>query len=198
MVVSPSAQLVMECDYKRLKKLALRAARRAGVRGGCIIFHPWRENESADGTKNGTWRFSPHFHILGYGWVTETSDVYQETGWLVHNVGVRKSVYATLMYQLSHAGVWMGPSRKQRRQETSAGILPIAKSTKYHTLSWFGCLSYNKLRVPKCEREVERCPLCDEPLVELAFIGDGDPPSGPVGGEYWLDPEGWIARESYR
>jgi hypothetical protein len=155
-------------------------ARAAGLRGGCLIFHPWREHKDETGRGLGDWFWSPHFHIVGYGWISQTA--YARTGWVVKNHGLRKSVYETLSYQLSHAGVHM-PQK---------GILPVAKGSKPHkfcTLVWFGCCSYNKLKVAK---RVERatCPECGYELVRLVWVGDGDPPA-PVEGESWDLESNW-------
>lgn len=184
-VAAPSLDVVESVkDYEELRALAERALRATGVRGGCMIYHPWREND------DGTWRFSPHFHVVGFGWVVDTAD-YSKRGWVVRNVGLRKSVYATIMYQLSHAGVYVG-------KRPSGGILPIAKSKKFCTVTWFGCCSYTKLRVPKLEREPECCPLCKAPLVSCVWIGDGDPPLGGEGASFWVDSESWIVTENAR
>jgi len=47
---------------------------------------------------------SPHFHILGYGWVHHVKENYESNGWIVKNLGIRNSVRATAHYQLSHCG----------------------------------------------------------------------------------------------
>jgi len=118
----------------------------------------------------GRWYFSPHFHMLGYGWIRNTAENYSRTGWVVKNVGVRKSVVATAQYQLSHAGI----------------------HESCHTVTWFGGLSYNKLRVPMEEEPVDKCPLCGRPLVWLRWVGEGDPPLPDEEGSYYVDPGGWV------
>jgi len=40
------------------------------------------------------------------------------------------------------------------------------------------------------------CPLCDEPLVELSFVGSLDRPPPDGEGEYFLEPDDWIERIS--
>ena len=153
----------LELSYSKLRQKLYRIARKVSLLGGCVIFHPFRENEG------GRMVFSPHFHALTFGWVRGVREVHLESGWVIKNLGVRKSVHATAMYQLSHAGV----------------------HPKRHTVTWFGRLSYNQLRVPKLEMEKEVCPLCGERLVSLVWMGGGDPPVGEKEAEYFVDPGGW-------
>lgn len=155
---NPSPEL-WGLPFEKLRSSAYRVLKRAGIVGGSVIYHPFRQNDVKK------WFFSPHFHIIGYGWHRGFSI----PGWVVRNHGVRKSVHATVMYQLSHAGV----------------------NPDYHTITWFGELSYNKLKVPELVEEKPKCPLCGLELVKLVFVGkDRVPP--PEEGEYFLEPTDWI------
>jgi len=133
-------------SLQKLRKKTYRALKRVGLLGGMLIYHPKRKK------KAGEWYFSPHFHVLGYGWLRDVKRNYVHSGYVVKNVGVRKSVRGTIYYQLSHAGI----------------------SEKFHTVTWFGKLSYNKLRVPKIEKEEQICPLCGQKLRRLIWIGKDD------------------------
>lgn len=66
-------------------------------------------------------------------------------------------MFQTLLYQLSHAGVKKG----------------------YASVTWFGTLSYNKFphKVERAKRNI--CPLCENSLVNLKYVGLGDPPGCP-------------------
>jgi hypothetical protein len=138
-------------------------AKKCGLFGGCSIFHPFREHEDK------SWYWSPHFHVLGFGWVRHVKTLYEKYGWIIKNVGVRKSVHATLMYQLSHAGV----------------------HKDHHVVTWFGALSYNKLRVDPFREVKPCCPLCDHELEDLLFCGSLDRPPPDVEGNYFLCAEDW-------
>jgi hypothetical protein len=75
------------------------------------------------------------------------------------------------MYQLSHAGIHEG----------------------FHTVTWFGSLAYNKLKVVKAPKERARCPICGSDMVAVVFVGkatDRPPPSEE--GCSWLPEEDWI------
>ncbi len=183
-VVSPDKSLVDALTYPKLRRAAYRALKAAGIVGGLLIYHPWREDEDGKGKKNGHWRYSPHFHSVCYGWIPP--DAYQRTGWVVKNLGIRNSVYSTVMYQLSHAGVSM---------EQRGGILPVGQSMRFQTVVWFGACSYNKLKVPRAERRFEFCPVCGDTVYDLVWVGVGKPPSGRDGDEFYLDPGDWIALE---
>lgn len=178
-VVSPSQEVLDALGdldhvkvFRELKTGCRTALAACGIIGGCLIFHPFREREDK------SWFVSPHFHVLGFGWVSRTGDVFRESGYLVKNLGVRKSLFATAFYQLSHAGVYM-------------------EKPKLHTITWFGALSYAKLKLPK-DDDRDLCPLCSGELVRLSWRGVGDPPLPlNVEGEYFLDAEGWGESVTY-
>lgn len=161
-VVSPPVE-DYGLSYPDLRRKAYAVAKKSGVLGGCCIIHPFREDEYSK-----KWFFSPHFHMLVYGWIHGSKEGYEKHGWIVRNVGVRKSVSGTALYQLSHAGI----------------------HEKYHTVTWFGRLSYNKLKVTPKMPEKEVCPICHELLKELWYYGSEDPPE--VEGDYWLAPDNWV------
>ena len=157
--VNPASE-IWDWDYHRLKSYAYKALKCVGISGGCLIYHPFRQNES------GEWFFSPHFHVLGYGYHRGN----RVPNMVVKNHGVRKSVRATLLYQLSHAGV----------------------HESIHTVTWFGCLSYNKLKVPPMPDPKPKCPLCGEDLVPLLYCGQGEDPPPLEDGAHFLDPCDWM------
>jgi len=154
---NPSPEL-WGLPFEKLRSLAYRALKKVGIVGGSMIYHTFRQDESKK------WFFSPHFHVIGYGY--HTGKYYE--GWVIRNHGVRKSVFSTATYQLSHAGV----------------------NPKYHTVTWFGELSYQKLEAPPLVEEKPRCPLCGHELIKLRYIGGKDPPPGDEG-DYFLDPGDW-------
>ena len=86
------------------------------------------------------------------------------------NLGRRRTVAGTVLYQLSHCGI----------------------HDKHHTITWFGSLSYNKLRVKMMDGPRKRCPVCGRALIRVGWFGQGpDPLDGQPEGEYRLDPDGW-------
>lgn len=163
LVASPPTEFWVGHSYEELRKRAYVVVRESGFLGGSCIFHPFRENEL---TK--TWYFSPHFHFLGFGWIRGTKEGYQRHGWVVKNAGIRKTLVGTAMYQLSHAGV----------------------HEKLHTVTWFGSLSYNKLKVKPLPKEDHFCPLCGEKLRPVLYYGDEDITYEEGGA--WYNAEGWV------
>ena len=113
--------------------------------GGAIIYHPFRYDRPLK-----EWYYSPHFHVLGFGWITGVAENYSKNGYFVKNLGTRDSTFSTFYYQLSHAGI------KKRN----------------HSLVWFGDLSYSKLKVENFDNDGMKCPICEEQLHELVLIGD--------------------------
>ena len=158
-----------------MRKKVYKSLKRVGLIGGMLIYHSKRKMKAS------SWYFSPHFHVVGYGWIRDTRRNYLFSGYLVKNVGVRKSVRGTIYYQLSHAGI----------------------SDKFHTVTWFGHLAYNKLRVPKIEEEPQVCPLCNKRLRRLLWIGNEEDFIGLMhreveSGFYFEDPDNYIYKPKDR
>jgi len=141
-------------DFQHLKDRAYEIAKERGIRGGAMIFHPYRLKCSECGStiddyqkecpncekKSFEWFWGPHFHVVGFGWLdtVEIVDGYERDGWVVKGLGVRDSVFATFQYLLSHAGMSI-----------------------FHTTTWFGKLAYNVMHeVPKLGAVLEVCPYC--------------------------------------
>lgn len=168
-----------------LRSVVYKIAARVGIYGGSCIVHPFRQKCKLCGSPKDTftdrclncgcsefsWVFSPHFHIIGFGWVNgdRVSEISKKEGWVTVNLGVRDSVNSTAFYQLSHAGVKEGK----------------------HTVTWFGRLAYNKLKVVPEVVEKPLCPLCKAELVKLHWAGLGEMPFTEEG-QYFDDPENWV------
>ncbi len=172
-ILSPPAYDVV--DYRAFRREAYTIAKMAGVNAGMVIFHPWRKSKGVvtEGSPYVTkaWEYSPHFHILGFGWVCHTSDIHDKTGWVVKNRGVRKSTRRTISYLLTHTGI----------------------SENVHSVTWWGELSYNKLKIAKMPAERPTCPMCESHLIPLFDWSDvlGEPPPMDDVGRYWLKDEKW-------
>jgi hypothetical protein len=167
-------QRLWHLPKEKLAAMAYAIAKRVGFLGGSVIWHPLRE------TDDGRWYYSPHFHFLGFGWIdgSKVDDEYKKSGWICKNLHTRDSVFGTAYYQLTHCGVWYGPSKR-------------------HSVTWFGELSYNKLHVPKMDRDQVLCPYCNQALKRVRWVGDGPSPlpcSG-IAGFYLAAPDGWETLE---
>ncbi len=158
LMVSPPKDDLAKYTLKQLRKKTQKIARRSGLLGGCLIFHHLRQygendlqEDLAEGcswkTAPASWYLSPHFHIIGYGWIRKTKEIFEETGWIVRNLGARKNVRATALYQLSHCYV----------------------PEKGHSIIWFGALAYNQMRVKPLPDEDKNCPLCHGELRRIRF-----------------------------
>lgn len=164
-VVSPPSRC-WQLSIEKLRSLAYVSARSAGFKGGCAVLHLYRHE-----------RFSPHFHVLGHGWIVRTPEVYRRTGWIVKNKGLRRDLAQTLRYELGHAAV----------------------HERLHTLTWFGSMAYSKFRAPPYEEAGAVCPLCSSPLVSLLWTGELGAPEPPLeAGAYYLSPEGWYELGGWR
>jgi hypothetical protein len=173
LVASPS-KADWGLDYRKLRSKAYKIAKRAHFKGGSCIFHPFRKHP-----RNG-WYFSPHFHFLGYGWVVWSREDFERFGWVVKNQRVRRTIEGTAFYQLTHCGVY------SKKSESLDGRL----YREVHSVTWFGKLAYNRLRIEK-EAEKERvCPICGLELVPLLNLGP--PLEGEGAG--WFEADLFVER----
>jgi hypothetical protein len=165
--------------FEKLRCKAYKVAKKSGLFGGIMVFHPYRlhckkcdvaipdynKKCSKCQGEDFQWVKSPHFHVVGFGWI---KPVFKETGWVVRNLGVRRSVFWTLQYLLSHAGVFVDPE-------------PGFKPKTFHTSTWFGKLSYNKLKSLDLQAPKPSCPYCGAVLMPMEFTEglDRPPPFDP-------------------
>jgi RNA polymerase subunit RPABC4/transcription elongation factor Spt4 len=154
--------------FSKLRKKAYRLAQFAGFKGGEVVFHPYRLHcRACDvaipeyagicpscGKTFFKWIPSPHFHLLGFGWADRTEEIYSREGWIIKNLGVRKSVFWSVQYLLSHAGVFKDQD-------------PGFHQTKFNVSTWIGELSFNKVQAPKLVEERELCPHCGSVLLQM-------------------------------
>ena len=151
---SPNNPIIYE-PLSVLRKACYSAMKEVGVEGGAVIFHAYRDREY-NGFRQ--WYYSPHFHIIGFGWIEGTKEHHAKNNTVIVNLGTRDSVLATVVYQLSHCTIKQG------------------KKNARHSLTWIGSLSYSKLSIPKEEADEQKCPYCYDNLVTLEFCDGYDPP----------------------
>ena len=178
-------------DAKKLRVLAISMLKKVGAHGGCIVYHPWRQKCAECGSELevefgekvcsecgslfNVWVPSEHFHSICVGKINgrKVKELYDEKGWVVVNLGVRKSIRATAHYQLSHCGVAKG----------------------FSNVVWFGSMSRPKRKIPCLPPEKHECPICGEDmkkppldpwmvqLMKSGFMEDVEE------GFYFADPE---------
>lgn len=166
--------------YRRLRTEAYRVAKDRGIRGGAVVFHHMRMASERWGG-NGCPRSGPHFHVVGDGWLDHRAVATGELrdGWVVRGFGVRKSVRDTALYLLSHAS-----QAEPRPSGNPALEQPTVRRSPFEVVTWFGSLSYNRLRLGRTPSEGVFCAICLElvPLREwfdLSWCGEGPPPEEP-------------------
>ena len=173
-IISPPAWLLNK-PISELRKDAYKVLKNLNAKGGCLIAHPFRAYKQIqlDGKTKSVWYPRIHFHVVGFGWLGNTAENYRKSGWIVKSKGERDSNYGTIRYILSHAGIKKG----------------------YHTLTWFGDLSYSKLSMPKYENELNLCPYCSEKMVRVLDVDGsmGEPP--PQMMECVVDVKEWFTPE---
>lgn len=179
-IVSPSKEDVANLSFQKLRPKAYRIALRAGFRGGSCIWHPFRRHPRKG------WYFSPHFHMIGYGWIVWDKALFEATGWVVKNIGIRHSVEATAFYQISHCGV------DKQKNESFDGRMVRAT----HSITWFGKLAFSTFHVPREPEPEHQCPICGQKLQFLTYRGRIALPDRE--GAYFLDSEGWELKGAWR
>ena len=161
-IVSPNSKETKYMDYPDIKTKAYKLMKQCGVLGGVLIVHPFRCNDFHRYEKPGL-----HFHIIGYGNVrgNKVKEMFEKEKWIIKNKGKRKSTFITIKYILGHCGV----------------------SPKYKSINWFGCCSYNKLKV-KDDEKIPGCPYCGEELFQMEYKNTDKPPDGD---EFLDEPSNW-------
>jgi len=116
--------------FAKLKNKVITQLKKAGCGGGSIVFHHSRHGQN----------ISPHFHIIGSGYIHNTKEIQTQSGYVVFNAGKRTTeleVLATLKYQLSHCSLSKQEGKEQRTT---------------HVISYFGQFSYTKVLCSKVEK----------------------------------------------
>jgi len=152
-------------DYEAVRRKAARLARKAGITAAVMIYHPWRLNK-----RTGKWRFAPHFHLIGFGWVQNTGDIYRKHGWVIKNIGIRRDPFKVIRYQLSHCGV----------------------HSVRHTITYIGGLSGRRFKAPPMPAKTSTCPVCGGFMLPVLCIEEVNPFDSLPEGSYWGSPTGWI------
>lgn len=146
-------------QYRSVRAKALKLLKEVGVVGGVVITHTHRCNNFYRYEKVGL-----HFHVLGYGYVNfnKVKNMHDTTGWIIKWIkekeNKKRSVFATSKYLLSHCAI----TQKIKLGFDGDGEPVYSKESK--TISYFGVLSYNKLKVDDVE-ELDGCPYCSAKLV---------------------------------
>ncbi|MBS1267545.1 MAG: hypothetical protein MAG458_00249 [Nitrosopumilus sp.] len=159
-ILSPPSNQVEKMSYNSMKKMLSIVLKIANIKTCAVVFHPFRFQDQRKSMPY----FSPHFHLLAYGKVTNTTEFHNKTkfgtnnGWLIKNKGNMESevdIFNCVRYLLSHCGV-----RK-----------------KTHAIRYLGDISYRKLKVEK-EPFLHNCPYCELPLriFRIKFDSKHEPP----------------------
>jgi len=165
-----------EMDEMVLRKTMHKMMKKVGLWGGCEAFHPFR-------CKLGAWNDGPHYHALGYGWIHHTTENYEESGWVVRNLGYRPNTGKTISYFLSHVGIKVSEGKNGKLRAS-------------YSLRWFGRMSYNNLKVDPEPEADNFCPYCESPLVFLLWIHTDKPPPLPEDFEGLTDVGDWVEKPS--
>ena len=140
-------------DEHSLKKWLKTVMEVANIQTACVFFHPFRFNKDKSIPYE-----SPHFHLLAYGHITNTTEFYNKTKWTIKNLGnleTDKDIFTCTRYLLSHTGVKKGRS----------------------AVRYLGDISYRKLKVEK-DSVIPHCPYCKLPLriFSINFDSKHEPP----------------------
>ena len=159
-IVSPRVEI--QDTYNSIRSRVVKLLQDVGVVGGVLIVHHFRcEDKKYD-------KLGLHFHCVGYSHRarvrgSEVARQFKKYNFaIVKNKGERRSVQKTVSYLLSHSTV----------------------HKKYHSITWFGKLTYSKLHTPEITlkelKEFEKikcCPICKERLDKLDYVGIDRPPT---------------------
>jgi hypothetical protein len=124
--------------------------------------------------------------MIGGGWIIWSRDLFEATGWVVKNRGIRHTVWGTAFYQITHCGV--------DKNKSASFDGRMVRQT--HSITWFGTVAYSKVKiVPEAEPE-HLCPICHEKMEILTYRGLDKLPEEE--GVYFLDADGWELKGAWR
>lgn len=154
-VLSPPPEAQNQ-GYDSLKKWFDKVLKIANIKTASFVFHParFRDNEKIQPYVN------PHFHLIVYGKVTNTTEFYNKTRWIIKNKGDLKTdvdIFNCVRYMLSHAGV---------------------KGRKF-SIVYLGDISYRKLKIEK-EPKSHHCPYCYLPLTVFRLVPSSKAQPPPI------------------
>jgi len=151
-------------DFKSMRKQLLRVMKKAGVRGACVINHPFRFRD-VDGNPvpwkhcslnpnaiepviDSTKVYSIHFHTLCSGWLIPSNEFEEKTGWVYVKHGIldtRDDIFSCASYLVSHMGI----------------------NEAVRSITYMGECSYNKMVIESesVEYEPVLCPDCGAQLI---------------------------------
>lgn len=161
---------------KKLSRILRPYLKKVGIIGGSKVLHPFRFD------KENKWmpKIFPHYHLICFGWIENTAEIYEKTGIIINKISTlynETDVFRTVKYQLTHCGV----------------------KEKTHSVTYFGNISYSKLRVEKEEIELFLCPECS---LEIDFINisseyRGEPPPFGIGFTGFTQWNGFVPIDRY-
>lgn len=134
-------------------------AKNIGIIGGCMIIHTWRKQYNSQGELE-RWRFSPHCHIIGYGFIEP--DMVKYRGYVFKNryfsskswKPYRRDVRKSIKYDLKHATTTYALVKRRKRNTDVVEEV----ETLQHTLTWFGIMAYNNFITEKMK--IDKVKLC--------------------------------------
>ena len=169
-VISPPQKEAIELiktsvGYKKLRSVTTNLLKSVGVLGGVLIFHPYRKHHVVDHSpcenknckRDHVWEISPHFHFVGYGYLMDSKTFFDRSGgWVYKNMGVRKSVFGTVHYLLTHCGLGY-----------------VADERVFHSVTWFGIFSNHNILVRLKVKDFDNilCPICNK-NVHKFYVGN--------------------------
>lgn len=157
-------------DAKKLRRQLYVHLKRLGCKGAVVIFHPFRQNDPKDEVGEYkydiapyAWYPSPHFHLVGCGFLEKSSIFYEETfhSWgykMIREIdpnnteSLKKTISYIVGYQSSHCGIAKG----------------------WQAVTYFGCFHSSQLKksTVKKEEKTIKCRLCGADLHSKAILLD--------------------------
>ena len=118
-----------ELGYRQIRKDAYKILKRSGLAGGVLVVHSHRQEKEG----NKEWFFSPHFHVLGAGYIQHRTAL--NAGWFLKKIRQAEEPFGVARYMLSHAGIFQPASSQAEERRT------------VNTICWFGLFSTAWVRV---------------------------------------------------
>lgn len=194
---NPNAE---DWDHVKERQRFYRILEKAGVKASVVIPHGYRVTDEGKAAfknykqqngelgrwawiiKNHYWDYtywSPHWHVIGWGWLQQSDEFHKETGWIYKNIGLCKDFvdndgkrhekegtsYAYIFYTLTHS-LLVSTDKSRRQAYTYTGKLSYrVLGSKKETDK---VIAY----CPKCKYEIYHCfhSIEDQETVDWSLV----------------------------
>jgi len=156
-------------SFKKARGELIKLMKKCGLKGGMIVFHSYRTTEEAElkakeegytsawdmvrklpeGERERYLELSPHWHVNAVGFLVNSREFFEETGWvcrILRSLKDEEAIEKVVEYEIGHCD--------------------LGEDWNLHAVTWFGIMSYNKVVLEEelIHEEKMACEYCGAPV----------------------------------